>query len=67
MVALVFSDVVGATEGQSLEFVASGPTVPPSTTPQDAIAILHQFGLAEEFSDVVQLLGMGSFQMVWRK
>lgn len=43
MVALVLSDVVG----DDLNVIASGPTVPDSTTFADARDVLHRFGLWE--------------------
>lgn len=38
LVSLVLSDVLG----DRLEWIGSGPTVPPSTTPDDALAIVRQ-------------------------
>jgi len=41
VVNLILSDVVG----DPLDFIASGPTVPDTTTFQDAVEILRQYGL----------------------
>jgi glycerate-2-kinase len=41
LISLVFSDVPGA----GIEFVASGPTVPDTTTLDDARAVLERYGL----------------------
>jgi glycerate 2-kinase len=41
---LILSDVVG----DSLDFIASGPTVPDSTTFSDAIKVLKKYGLWDE-------------------
>jgi glycerate-2-kinase len=51
----VISDVLG----DPLEFIASGPTVPDSTTPQDALAVLEEFhardaGIREEVFSYLQ-------------
>jgi hydroxypyruvate reductase len=43
LITLIISDVLG----DPLEFIASGPTVEDSTTPQDALAILEQFHAQE--------------------
>ncbi|MGE5618513.1 MAG: glycerate kinase type-2 family protein [Sphingomonadaceae bacterium] len=43
VVSLILSDVVG----NPLDFIASGPTVPDSTTFQDAWRVLEQYGLTE--------------------
>jgi glycerate 2-kinase len=43
MISLIISDVLG----DPLDVIASGPTVPDSSTPQDALAILEQFGARE--------------------
>ena len=42
--ALILSDVVG----NPLDFIASGPTVPDTTTYQDALAVLRQFDLEDK-------------------
>lgn len=39
MISLIISDV----PGDSLETIASGPTVPDSTSPSNALSVLHQF------------------------
>lgn len=44
VVSLVISDVTG----DELSVIASGPTVPDPTTFQDAIDVLHRYGLWEE-------------------
>jgi glycerate 2-kinase len=43
MVALIISDVLG----DPLDVIASGPTVPDTSTPQAALAVLEQFGVRE--------------------
>jgi hydroxypyruvate reductase len=40
LVALLISDVVG----DPLDVIASGPTVPDATTPEEALAVLERFG-----------------------
>jgi glycerate 2-kinase len=40
LIALIISDI----SGDPLELIASGPTVPDTSTPQDALAILEKFG-----------------------
>ncbi len=40
LVSLIISDVLG----DPLDVIASGPTVPNSSTPQDALAVLDRFG-----------------------
>lgn len=52
LLALVLSDV----PGDDLATVGSGPTVPDPTTAAQALAILHRFGAATRFPQVVQLL-----------
>jgi hydroxypyruvate reductase len=43
LIALIISDVLG----DPLEVIASGPTVPDSSTPAEALAVLEQFGARE--------------------
>lgn len=43
---LIISDV----PGDPLEIIASGPTVPDSATPNDALAVLKRFGIARELA-----------------
>lgn len=43
VISLILSDVVG----NPLDFIASGPTVPDSTTFRDAWAVLERYGLTE--------------------
>jgi glycerate 2-kinase len=54
LISLIISDVLG----DALEDIASGPTVPSSTTAGDALAVLAQFGLADEpgLSAIVRFL-----------
>ncbi len=53
---LILSDVMG----DPLEFIASGPTVPDSTSFSDAIAVLRKYGLWERApSSVVKVLSDG--------
>ena len=52
IVNLVLSDVVG----DPLEFIASGPTVPDSTTFDDAVEILRRYGLWEGMPQTVKTL-----------
>jgi glycerate-2-kinase len=53
---LILSDVMG----DPLEFIASGPTVPDSTSFSDAIAVLRKYGLWERApSSVVRVLSDG--------
>lgn len=47
MIALILSDVVG----NSLEVIASGPTVPDSTTFEEARRILEHYGIAERLPE----------------
>lgn len=56
LVTLALSDVIGS----PLDVIASGPTVPDSSTWADAWAIVEKFGLAEKLpSPVVQRLRAG--------
>jgi len=43
IVSLIISDVIG----DPLDIIASGPTVPDSSTPQQALEVLQQFGARE--------------------
>jgi glycerate 2-kinase len=52
MMTLVISDVVG----DPLEFIASGPTVPDSTTFDDAWEILQKYDLLEQIPDAVRCI-----------
>lgn len=52
VLALVLSDV----PGDDLATVGSGPTVPDPTTAAQALAILHRFGMATRYPQVVQRL-----------
>jgi glycerate-2-kinase len=52
ILALVLSDV----PDNDLSVVASGPTVPDTTTAPQAAAVLRRFGLASAFPQLVQLL-----------
>ncbi|MDD3148611.1 MAG: glycerate-2-kinase family protein, partial [Candidatus Riflebacteria bacterium] len=57
VINLVLSDVIG----DPLDFIASGPTVPDSTTFGDAVAVLKKYSLCEAFpAQVLQLLSAGS-------
>lgn len=49
MVTLIISDVIG----NPLEFIASGPTVMPSTTFDDAKRVLEKYHLLDRLSDNV--------------
>lgn len=44
LLTLVLSDVLG----DPLDLIASGPTTPPTTTPDDALAVLERLDLARE-------------------
>jgi glycerate-2-kinase len=46
IISLIISDVIG----DKLDSIASGPTVPDSTTFKDSIAILRKYGLIENIS-----------------
>ncbi len=56
LITLVLSDVVGRGEATSplLEAIASGPTVPDSTTWADAWAVVERYGLSERLAVAVQ-------------
>jgi glycerate 2-kinase len=43
LISLIISDVLG----DPLDIIASGPTVPDTSTPQAALAVLEQFGVRE--------------------
>lgn len=49
---LILSDVVG----DPLEAIASGPTVPSSTGPTDALAVLDRYGLLESHASTARVL-----------
>ncbi len=56
IVSLILSDVIG----DSLDAIASGPTVPDTTTFADALSILEKYNLPEEMPEVfVQYLEKG--------
>ncbi len=55
ILALALSDV----PGDDLSFIGSGPTVADPTTFADALAVLQRHRLADEFSDLVELLAAG--------
>ncbi len=56
VIALIISDVVG----DDLDVIASGPTVPDSTTFKDAVAVLKKYNLYETApSSVKKILGEG--------
>lgn len=50
IINLILSDVIG----DPLDFIASGPTVPDSTTFSDAVEILKRYGLWENMSQSVK-------------
>ncbi|QDT67734.1 Putative hydroxypyruvate reductase [Planctomycetes bacterium MalM25] len=54
LITLVISDVLG----DPLDLIASGPTVPPSSTPADALAVLESLSLIDEpeLANVVRVL-----------
>jgi glycerate 2-kinase len=49
VIALILSDVVG----NSLETIASGPTVPDSTTFADCLAIVRRYDLGRQFPPII--------------
>ena len=51
IVSLILSDVVG----DPLDTIASGPTAPDDSTFQDAIEVLHRYGLWERAADTIRL------------
>ena len=56
-VSLIISDVVG----DPIEFIASGPTAPDSTTFSDALEIIRKYGIEEKLPEnVVELLKLGA-------
>ncbi len=54
LVSLIISDVLG----DPLDVIASGPTVPNTTTAADALEVLQEFGITplEKFANVVRVL-----------
>jgi len=50
VINLILSDVIG----DPLDFIASGPTVPDSTTFQDAIQVLEKYGLWDKIPNSVR-------------
>ncbi len=50
LIALIISDVIG----DNLDFIASGPTVPDSTTLRDAVEVLERYNLWEHVSDSIR-------------
>ncbi|MCB1180001.1 MAG: DUF4147 domain-containing protein [Leptospiraceae bacterium] len=50
LITLILSDVVG----DRLESIASGPTVPDSSTPEDAISILNKYSIWEKTPKIIQ-------------
>lgn len=50
MITLILSDVVGS----PLDVIASGPTVPDPTTFADALAIIEQYGIAQEVPESIR-------------
>jgi len=56
-VSLIISDVVG----DPIEFIASGPTAPDSTTFLDALEIIRKYGIEEKLPrNVVEILKLGA-------
>jgi len=56
-VSLIISDVVG----DPVEFIASGPTAPDSTTFLDALEIIRKYGIEEKLPrNVVEILKLGA-------
>ena len=57
VISLILSDVIG----NPLEAIASGPTAPDPTTPEDALAILKKYDIAKIVSkSIIQTLEAGS-------
>ena len=56
VIALIISDVVGDT----LDVIASGPTVPDKSTYHDALNVLTSYGLSEEFPRVIKHFNTGA-------
>jgi hydroxypyruvate reductase len=50
VISLILSDVVGS----PLDVIASGPTVPDTTTFADALAVLDQYGIAERVPESIR-------------
>ncbi len=50
VVALILSDVVGS----PLDVIASGPTVPDTTTFADAQAVIERYGIADEVPESIR-------------
>lgn len=56
VITLILSDVIG----DRLDVVASGPTVPDSTSFRDALAVIHKYSLEEKIpASVLSLLHLG--------
>jgi glycerate 2-kinase len=64
IISLILSDVIG----NPLEAIASGPTVPDPTTPQEALAILKKYQIEEHVpASILQALTSGSSGQVYEE